>query len=261
MNNAAEPRQTPPRSDPQICPFCSSTASNLDMSNRWANICSSCGKKYKRKYAWKRTQEGIALYPSSEYYGFYTLNAGLPADCDTWANHRDTVNADTATNGYFYSYLLNNQSKLWAVYRIAIQFNTKKIPNGITISSATLTVSGYDYIENFVADPEINLYKFTPSAKGLWTSNNEVVVSDYDIATKWGIPIATGIPFSSINGSDITWTLNSDGLAYLNRTGYTNIGILFNWDYNDAYPVQRFNYDRARVSDVTYRDIKLSIVY
>ena len=62
--------------------------SRLDLTNKWANICNACGKRYKRKWAWRRAR-GATIFAHSDNTAFGVAARSLVIE--NWATIRNSA--------------------------------------------------------------------------------------------------------------------------------------------------------------------------
>lgn len=153
----------------------------------------------------------------------------------TWANvygsdgnYASSVNllaavyADSEISNYYQS-----------LGRAALFFNTSSLGTSSVISAASVKLYGQNkmYRGDWVNTTSINLYSFTPDTA------NTLTEDDYNYA-QWGTTAySSAITYNSFNTSGYnTFNLNATGLAAINKTGYTNIGIRTNWDATNTAP-------------------------
>lgn len=153
---------------------------------------------------------------------------------DTWSNIRDGAGTDadwTTGNDLGIAMKTDSTSDKYRYLRRAIfSIDTSALPDDITINSATF----YNYIYSKSDDnnwlPNLNVYSASPA---LFT---ELSAGDYDslgIDAYSNFPIAYGDIVENYN----SWAFNTTGLAGINKTGYTAIGLRnVNYDVNNIPP-------------------------
>lgn len=114
--------------------------------------------------------------------------------------------------------------------RIMTGFNTASIPDTDTISSAVLSLYGFDVHNGYGGTPVVEVQTATP------TSASDMGSGDF-IYTKYGTTrLATGIAHSSwASESYNDFTLNTTGIDYINKTGNTFFGTRNNWDIDNSF--------------------------
>lgn len=110
-------------------------------------------------------------------------------------------------------------------------FDTSSVTSGGTITSATIDIYDTDVVAADVFTQLVNFSGYTPA------TNTTMDVADFDQFTN--TLMATNISMADIESSApayITWTLDADGLAYINKTGITPFLHRFSADYNNSEP-------------------------
>ena len=155
--------------------------------------------------------DGYIYRSGEEHYEDKRIGAGSVADADDWRMH--TYITGGTTGSPHYSYL----------YRMLMEFNTTSLPDDATIDSAIVGLHGYNERGNGVGNPELTITTFSPATNGAY------VAADFN---KTGsTQLATHIDYASISASDyVNWTLNNDGKAAINKTGWTNLMLRDLWD-------------------------------
>ena len=121
----------------------------------------------------------------------------------------------------------------YTIIRCFIPFNTSSIPDDATIQSAYLNLScSYVSSSNNVGTRSFALVQTSQA------STSSLVLGDY---SKCG---AIDNPTEGANRVTITttgwkeWTLNANGLSWINKTGWTKLGIRTGWlDCDDVSPI------------------------
>ena len=126
------------------------------------------------------------------------------------------------------------------VRRIGLVFNTAALPNGCTITGATLKPRGWAKSNGLVCSPNVCLYQFSPVS--------EAVLAITDYALFGHDALSNIIDYASwpIDKSQVTFTLNPAGLALINKTGNTCLGLRnANYDVADLDPAWVSNQSSA----------------
>ena len=110
-----------------------------------------------------------------------------------------------------------------------LHFDTSAIPDGATITAATLTITRLG-----VSGTPTNLGTITVDIKnGYYGASDGLRAEDFEAASS-ATNVAT-IPYPASNGTAVSGTLNSTGRAQINKTGVTQFKIRFTTDDdNDA---------------------------
>lgn len=120
-------------------------------------------------------------------------------------------------------------------YRGFMGFDTSSLPDGCTITSATLTLRYYDKKNELTG----SLPAIAVVAASL-ASHAVIGMSDYSSA---GTDLLSdSIAYAAWTSGDKIFTLNAAGLAYISKTGYTDISICeVNYDVADRLDPNNHN--------------------
>jgi len=111
-------------------------------------------------------------------------------------------------------------------YRGFMGFNTAPLPDGCTIDSAFLTLRGYDKKNDFVDTPALAVVEAT------LLGHADIAIQDYQTAGT--VLFSNSIAYASWAASDQVFTFTPAGLAYISKTGYTDLCICeVNYDIAD----------------------------
>ena len=118
------------------------------------------------------------------------------------------------TTSNYYTYL----------YRGNLQFNTSTIPDDSTVNSAIVGLFGHTSTVSTLGITNVGLTGFTPATPGA------LVQEDYQTfgSTLYSDSYITNTSWTTSGYNN--WTLNADGLAAINKTGYTPIATRLKWD-------------------------------
>lgn len=155
----------------------------------------------------------------------------------TWAQIHD----ETTSNLYATPSATNNicvfidcdatTDRFFQMYRLATLFDTSAVGTD-TVSSATYSLypqaTGFD---TFTATQEVGVITSNP------TSNNNLVGTDYAY-TKWGTTdLATRKNVTAMtSGAYQDFTLNASGIAAIDGSGVTKLGLRLGCDIDDTSP-------------------------
>lgn len=129
--------------------------------------------------------------------------------------------------GYGTTYTVNQYGDL---YRGHILFNTADIPDGETITSATLGIRGFSKVGTLTGDFTVNIYESTCN------SNTALVDSDY--AEVGDTPFSDGVTYADWDTTGYNvFTLNEAGLAFINKTGVTKFSVRIENDATGTEPL------------------------
>jgi len=165
-------------------------------------------------YIWTNNQTWANLRAGILFEGYGALDVE-----DTWA-----LNGILITGG--------NDNDTWSeLYRGVILFDTSSLPNDIIISSATLSLKGEAKQDHLGILPNINIYSVDPA------SNTSLTGDDFNT---FGTIAYCDTPISYASWSASEWntfTLNSEGLSAISKTGITKIGVRnVNYDVDNVAP-------------------------
>ncbi len=125
------------------------------------------------------------------------------------------------------SYIGDNATK--QQYVCILSFDTSAIPEGVTITSATLTVRRL----SAKGSPSSTLGALTADIKSGTYGSVTLQIADFQTASDHTNVVT--IPYPVGNGDYSTGSLNSDGRAHINTSGYTQFKLHFATDDdNDA---------------------------
>lgn len=159
----------------------------------------------------------------------YVEQRAMPSD--TWANMRAGTpglgirNADTAG---IISLISTQARDAWATFdRTILCFDTSALTGAATVTGAMLTVNVEIFVTNAGLTDGISLTQVAPAAYDTLVGDDYITVTD--------TIIAPDIPFSLIPPPPcgIVFTLNADGLAWINRFGVTAVALRTLADAND----------------------------
>jgi len=145
----------------------------------------------------------------------------------TWTASHDVSSGDyqsyTGTNGWGGVGYDSNSNVLFLVQRGYFPVDTSSLSVGVTISGATFNI--YTSIlsnEDNDGDDWVNIVQTTTA------SNTALATSDFSKCGTTNDPTegATRISLANFNNTAYTgWTLNSTGLGWISKTGYTKLGM------------------------------------
>lgn len=177
-----------------------------------------------------------------------------------WNTVRDKTSADHAypTDATVNVFRTEYLGARYAIGRQVYLFDTSSIADGDTVSSATFSI----YLNASGGDTtgtcSINIVTSNPA------SNTDLVVGDYDRATKWGSTrlCDTDLANTTSKGAYKDFTLNSTGIGVISKTSVTKLGIRTNRDLDSSAPSARSYWPSptADTSGTTY-DPKLVVTH
>jgi len=188
----------------------------------------------KSKHDASRIIEGKRGNTTTTVYPAYDAYLGRENTTDTWTQMRDAATSEyqgqypNTTNTY--AGFTNFKSGSYrAIERAFWTFNTSSVPDSDVISSASInlkmgTLTG--------GNPDSCTYHIVSVAPASKTS---VASGDYDSfgTTSWG-----SVALSTITSTNTyyTWTLDSNGIANISKTGNDCFGMRMDRDINNSEP-------------------------
>lgn len=157
----------------------------------------------------------------------------------TWATLRASVtgtgaddSAASASALYIRQVAPSANYDIWR--RAFFLFDTSALPDTAVISAATFSVYVNSKGDTIGGTPQVNVVSSSPA------SNTALGVLDFnDTGTT---ALATAINLSSITtGARNTWTLNASGIAAINVSGVTKLGLVFEHDRSNTEPTWASN--------------------
>ncbi|MGD0779165.1 MAG: hypothetical protein ABR954_00040 [Dehalococcoidales bacterium] len=154
---------------------------------------------------------------------------------DTWANIRGGAGngcEDSVSPSHVVQILAYTTNNVWSLLTRAIYlFDTSALPDGATISAATMSIRGSDKLDNASWAGNLNVYSSNP------TSNTALANGDY--TTLGTTPFCdTPITYAgySLTGYN-DFALNAAGIAAISKTGITKLGLRnANYDVANTAP-------------------------
>lgn len=177
----------------------------------------------------KRGSTTSTFFPSVDGYvtrdgtseSFSSLRGGSGTGSDD-AVDQETVAALDAS-------AVSNQFQYF--YRSIFGFDTSALPDGDSISSATLSIVGFDfgYIDDFGLS--LGITSATSS------SNSTLANADYAVANYGSTDFATRLAFSAWNTAGANnFSLNASGLAHISKSGVTKFAARHSADIDNSAP-------------------------
>lgn len=151
-----------------------------------------------------------------------------------------------------------NQFQL--LQRFGATFDTSPLTAGATISSAVLSLWGFDKASG-IGTNSVDICGWTPSV------NFNFANSDYG---QFASTSFANVAYASFDTSDTVYTdftLNASGISNVSKTGISAFGVRFNWDLNNNFTGSWVSNDETyifwRSADTagTTNDPKLVITY
>ncbi len=187
-------------------------------------------------------------------------------DSSVWSTVHDSTSGtedDTSSTAYTYTEYYGS-GDFWQA-RVALPFDTSGLPDNATISSANLKV----YV-NSVGDDDNDGDDFIRVVQNTTAAVTSLDSGDYDQIGSVDNPTAgasdtdiTGIT----NNQYLTIALNSTGLGWISKTGYTKLGLREGHDAKDTPPagngltgIRIATADTSGTSQDPYLEITYSII-
>lgn len=153
---------------------------------------------------------------------------------ETWAEIRDTadaVAANDSSTGFTVGLIAHATTDRWsAMYRSVLLFDTSAIPDGATITGASLFL-----LRNGATSNDFAQSVYVTSANP--ASNTGLVEADYSQlgTTKYNSGISIDDFSSVLVHTEVP--LNAAGIAAINKSGITKFGLRLSGDIDDDEPV------------------------
>ena len=151
----------------------------------------------------------------------YVTQIAMPSD--TWANMRagtpglGTRNADTAG---IVSRISTQAVPDWSTFdRTILCFDTSALTGAATVTGAMLSVYVEAYVTDALSTDGISLTQVAPAAYDTLVGDDYITVTDTIIAPDF--PLSSFPPLPGY----LTFILNADGLAWINRFGVTAVAL------------------------------------
>jgi len=158
---------------------------------------------------------GTTIYATYDGRATYTPNSSFATmrNAATASTMTDPVPAGTTVPGSYWL-TTNTTDEYNEHYRGLVTFDTSSVPDSSTITGATLTMYGATK-SNWLGDISAGLIDASVI--------NPVDYSTSDYSATTFTRMATDIPYASFPSANGTanFTLNSAGIAHINKTGYT----------------------------------------
>jgi PKD repeat protein len=208
-----------------------------------------------------------ALYPANDSYLQRSLT--LNSTEQNWSTITIGNGVTSSYSANLYVFYRNgvypNNTNWTGVNRPFFTFNLSSIPAGSVITSASLSLWGRSKTNPFGGSPNITITNATPA------SSPALVTADFQTATNK--IMTNNMSYADYSGTNTTynnWTMNSNGLQYLqnNIGGYSTFVMRSDWDVNRVFGGSTFpNYSQFSMATYgwqypgTDRDPVLTIEY
>jgi len=188
----------------------------------------------KNKHNSSRIIKGKRGNTTTTVYPAYDAYLGRENSSDTWTQMRDAATSEyqgqyTNTTGTYAGFTNYKSGSYRSIERAFWTFDTSSVPDSDTISSASLNLKTYTLTGG---NPDSCTYHIVSVAPASKTS---VASGDYDSfgTTSWG-----SVALSTISSTNTyyTWTLDSNGIANISKTGNDCFGMRMNRDIDNSEP-------------------------
>lgn len=143
----------------------------------------------------------------------------------TWGSGSQT-NYDEFYIGSSYSTILSS----YFIHRAFLPFDTSNLPNNATIQSATLNISIWDVD----VTSGIRNYALVQTSQ---PSMSSLTNDDFELCGTVDNPAEGADRITITSTGWKSWTLNATGISWINKTGWTKLGIRTGWlDCDDVAP-------------------------
>lgn len=186
------------------------------------------------KFDDKRIVKGKIGNTTTTIYPAYDAYLGRENNSQTWTQMRDDTVSEyqgqyTNTTGTYAGFVNYKSGSFRSIERAFWTFDTSSIPDSDTVSSASINLKTYTLTG---ANPDSCTYHIVSVSPASKTS---VASGDYDSfgTTSWG-----SVALSTISSSSTyySWTLDSNGIANISKTGNDCFGMRMNRDIDNSEP-------------------------
>lgn len=188
----------------------------------------------KNKFDSSRIIKGKIGNTTTTVYPAYDAYLGRENSTDTWTAMRDATTSEyqgqySNTTGTYAGFTNYKSGSFRSIERAFWTFDTSSVPDGDTISSASINLRTYTLTGG---NPDSCTYHIVSVAPASKTS---VASGDYDSfgTTSWASRTLASISSSSTYYS---WTLDSNGIANISKTGNDCFGMRMDRDLNNSEP-------------------------
>lgn len=138
---------------------------------------------------------------------------------------RDASSGTTSDDGGYVGQKWQVTGSWYYVYRSFIYFNTSTMPDDAIITAATITFTEALLYDG--SDTDFNII-----VRGANSASNPIILGDYDLTNYDGENLGE----LTTSGNYLSFTLNNDGLSYINKTGTTQFVLLSEEDIDNSPP-------------------------
>jgi uncharacterized delta-60 repeat protein len=191
-------------------------------------------------------------------------NKGDDFDWDTTHDAAASPTASHTDTNSFFCRTGKDASEHYIITRVFFPFDTSGLPDNAVFSNATLSLY-VDSKQNKDDDAE----DFFVVVQTIQPSPTSLSTGDYDLCGSVDSPIegSDRVDLGGISTNQYnTWTLNSTGLGWISRTGWTKLGMREGHDVLD-HPIDLLSSEKNRINGYyadytgTSYDPKLAITY
>lgn len=212
-----------------------------------------------KKPVWSLGFDTLTQYPR-------TIGTNEPCDGLLKGEHANSTLADLIASAGTSTYSTTTGVALVAsatenlyssLYRAEFCFDTSSLTSGADISAVVLSLYGYSKA-NGLGDIGVSITASTPAATSSLANSDFEAVGDVAFSTK---------VYADLNTSGYTdWTLDSNGIANISKTGISCYGEKSTWDLAGSGPTwanskNSLYYSRSASTAGTTSDPKLVVTY
>lgn len=188
----------------------------------------------KEKFDDKRIVKGKVGNTTTTIYPAYDAYLGRENSSQTWTQMRDDTVSEyqaqySSTTGTYAGFTNYKSGSFRSIDRAFWTFDTSSIPDGDTISSASISLKTYTLSGGNPNSCTYHIVSVSPASK------TSVASGDYDSfgTTSWG-----SVALSTISSTNTyyTWTLDSNGISNISKTGNDCFGMRMNRDIDNSEP-------------------------
>ena len=172
------------------------------------------------------------FHPAEDGSPIYDASGGVGVSWDTIHDATSATSVNVSDpHWYAMIYTGSGTDKWWMMNRGGVTFDTSTLPPGDIITAATVEFIGKGFFVETIPDQSVSLVNFTPA------SSTNIVVGDWDQwgSTKQAADLTLAEWHSDVSTPNV-FTLNATGLAYIEKTTYTDFGVRITSDAEDAEP-------------------------